>query len=113
MILEIFQGSRFSFQATISPTRTPELNLALLLHKVHTISAVQTEAKEAVTIRGSQFGDSENTGGPEDAMRSERRGITYNERDMWRMGKLQQLRRNFHFFSIFGYSAIVDLNIPE
>ena len=68
LILEVFQGSRFAFQASlsrpsgtvpfpfpacISPTRTPELNLVLSLHKAHTMSAVQTEAKEAVTIRGS------------------------------------------------------------
>ena len=53
------------FLFPISPTRTPELNLALLLRKAHTMSAVQTEAKEAVTIRDSQFGDSENIGGPE------------------------------------------------
>ena len=53
------------FLFPISPTRTPELNLALLLRKAHTISAVQTEAKEAVTIRGSQFRDWETTGGPE------------------------------------------------
>ena len=62
------------------------------MQNAHTVSAVQTEAKEVVTIRGSQFGDSENAGGLEDAVRSERCRIAYDERDMQRMGKLQQLR---------------------
>ena len=34
-------------------------------------------------------------------------GTRYDQRDMVRMGKRQELRRNFQFFSIFGYAVIL------
>lgn len=38
---------------------------------------------------------------------SEMKGTKNDQRDMLRMGKLQELRRNFGFMSIFGYSMIL------
>ncbi|CBX90877.1 predicted protein [Plenodomus lingam JN3] len=38
---------------------------------------------------------------------SEERGTTGDQKDMHRMGKKQELRRNFRFASIFGYSMIL------
>ncbi|KAK5130289.1 hypothetical protein LTR08_002249 [Meristemomyces frigidus] len=37
----------------------------------------------------------------------EKVGTTYDQRDMSRLGKRQELRRNFQFFSIFGYAVIL------
>jgi choline transport protein len=38
---------------------------------------------------------------------SNRRGTTRDQHDMRRMGKQQELRRNFRFVSIFGYSMVL------
>jgi choline transport protein len=38
---------------------------------------------------------------------SDRRGTTHDQQDMHRMGKQQELRRNFRFVSIFGYSMVL------
>ncbi|KAF2004743.1 amino acid transporter [Amniculicola lignicola CBS 123094] len=38
---------------------------------------------------------------------SEKKGSTEDQKDMQRMGKTQELRRNFRFVSIFGYSMIL------
>lgn len=38
---------------------------------------------------------------------SEKYGTVADRRDMERMGKTQKLRRNFGFFSIFGFSMIL------
>jgi choline transport protein len=38
---------------------------------------------------------------------SEKRGTDGDQRDMYRMGKQQELRRNFRFVSIFGYSMVL------
>jgi choline transport protein len=40
----------------------------------------------------------------EDAILSEKKGTPKDQKDMYRMGKTQELRRNFRFLSIFGYS---------
>lgn len=34
-------------------------------------------------------------------------GTRLDKKDMWRMGKKQQLRRNFHFMSIFGFTMVL------
>ncbi|KAK3312091.1 putative GABA permease [Apodospora peruviana] len=34
-------------------------------------------------------------------------GTNLDKKDMWRMGKKQQLRRNFRFFSIFGFTMVL------
>jgi choline transport protein len=39
-----------------------------------------------------------------DAVMSEKKGTEEDQRDMSRMGKKQEFRRNFGFVSIFGYS---------
>lgn len=38
---------------------------------------------------------------------SEKKGTTADRHAMWRMGKVQQFRRNFRFLSIFGFSMIL------
>jgi len=38
---------------------------------------------------------------------SEKTGNQYDQRDMVRMGKKQELRRDFQFFSIWGYAVIL------
>ena len=38
---------------------------------------------------------------------SEKKGTPDDQKDMHRMGKTQELRRNFRFVSIFGYSMIL------
>lgn len=34
-------------------------------------------------------------------------GTQLDKDDMWRMGKKQQLQRNFRFFSIFGFTMVL------
>lgn len=48
--------------------------------------------------------DSESQEGP---VISEKKGTPEDQKDMQRMGKMQELRRNFRFVSIFGYSMIL------
>lgn len=43
----------------------------------------------------------------EDPVISEKKGTPEDQKDMYRMGKTQELRRNFRFVSIFGYSMIL------
>lgn len=43
----------------------------------------------------------------EDVVVSSKKGTPDDQRDMHRMGKTQELRRNFRFVSIFGYSMIL------
>jgi choline transport protein len=44
------------------------------------------------------------TNSKDDAVLSEKKGTEEDQRDMIRMGKKQEFRRNFGFVSIFGYS---------
>lgn len=37
----------------------------------------------------------------------EKAGTRSDQRDMWRMGKAQEMRRNFRFVSIFGFTMLV------
>ena len=62
-----------------------------------------TELKaEALAV--VQPGDSESQ---QDDVISEKRGTAGDQMDMYRMGKQQELRRNFRFVSIFGYSMVL------
>ena len=38
---------------------------------------------------------------------SEKKGTSADRAAMWRMGKVQQFRRNFRFLSIFGFSMVL------
>lgn len=38
---------------------------------------------------------------------AEKKGTPSDQRDMWRMGKAQEMRRNFRFVSIFGFTMLV------
>ncbi|KAF2456974.1 amino acid permease-domain-containing protein [Lineolata rhizophorae] len=52
-----------------------------------------------------------NDDGDEDTVhrrrRAEKKGSSFDQRDMFRMGKIQQLRRNFRFVSIFGFTMVL------
>jgi hypothetical protein len=43
----------------------------------------------------------------QDDVVSEKKGTVRDQKDMYRMGKQQELRRNFRFVSIFGYSMVL------
>lgn len=43
----------------------------------------------------------------QDEVVSEKKGTLGDQKDMHRMGKQQELRRNFRFVSIFGYSMVL------
>lgn len=43
----------------------------------------------------------------QDAVALEKKGTIADQKDMYRMGKQQKLRRNFRFVSIFGYSMVL------
>jgi choline transport protein len=43
----------------------------------------------------------------QDSIVSEKKGTAGDQKDMCRMGKQQELRRNFRFVSIFGYSMVL------
>lgn len=58
--------------------------------------------KEAVTSSEEFPVDPENVNLP-----SEKAGTKFDQRDMWRMGKAQEMRRNFRFVSIFGFTMLV------
>ncbi|KAF2728388.1 amino acid transporter [Polyplosphaeria fusca] len=45
--------------------------------------------------------------GEEDGDISEKKGTSEDRHAMWRMGKVQEMRRNFRFVSIFGFSMIL------
>lgn len=38
---------------------------------------------------------------------SEKKGNEFDQRDMHRMGKKQELRRNFRFVTIFGFTMVL------
>ncbi|PSN71292.1 amino acid transporter [Corynespora cassiicola Philippines] len=57
-----------------------------------------------VTIPSSEISGAESQ---QDAVVSEKKGTAGDQKDMQRMGKVQELRRNFRFVSIFGYSMIL------
>lgn len=63
----------------------------------------KTAADIAVTTSLKQPGVEE----PQDPAASKKYGTQYDRRDMNRMGRRQQLRRNFRFLSIFGYAVIL------
>lgn len=45
--------------------------------------------------------------GEQDAATQQKLGTANDQKDMYRMGKQQELRRNFRFVSIFGYSMVL------
>jgi hypothetical protein len=67
---------------------------------VHLRICIMSAFKEAdVQLHPSESQD--------DAVYSEKKGTPDDQKDMHRMGKTQELRRNFRFVSIFGYSMIL------
>lgn len=59
-------------------------------------------ASEVLSKRDSTSAESQ-----EDPGLSVKKGTAEDQKDMQRMGKIQELRRNFRFVSIFGYSMIL------
>ncbi|EON66770.1 hypothetical protein W97_06018 [Coniosporium apollinis CBS 100218] len=45
--------------------------------------------------------------GEDEAVIEEKKGTQFDQRDMYRMGKTQELRRNFRFVSIFGFTMVL------
>jgi hypothetical protein len=52
----------------------------------------------------AQFRDSRSAESREDPVALEKKGTPSDQKDMQRMGNSQELRRNFRFVSIYGYS---------
>lgn len=57
---------------------------------------------EAATVADPHDSESQ-----QDVVISEKKGTAGDQKDMYRMGKQQELRRNFRFVSIFGYSMVL------
>jgi choline transport protein len=70
-----------------------------LLNKVWRSNHCMMSASGAKPIAQLYRSDSQ-----DDAILSEKTGTERDQRDMNRMGKKQEFRRNFGFVSIFGYS---------
>lgn len=60
---------------------------------------VKPEAQAVVQSRDSES--------QEENVFTEKKGTAGDQKDMYRMGKQQELRRNFRFVSIFGYSMVL------
>lgn len=45
--------------------------------------------------------------GEDENVIQEKKGTQFDQRDMYRMGKTQELRRNFRFVSIFGFTMVL------
>ena len=58
--------------------------------------------EESISVTEHVPSDSENADLP-----TEKKGTQADQRDMWRMGKAQEMRRNFRFVSIFGFTMLV------
>lgn len=65
-----------------------------------------TDVKEIVEAV-VQPRDSASAESQENPVVTEKKGTPDDQKDMQRMGKVQELRRNFRFVSIFGYSMIL------
>jgi len=63
------------------------------------------DIKAAEAVAASR--DSSSAESQEDPVISEKKGTPEDQKDMHRMGKMQEMRRNFRFVSIFGYSMIL------
>ncbi|KAF2502800.1 amino acid transporter [Lophium mytilinum] len=61
------------------------------------LKGIETEIRDSGSAE-SQYGD---------GVVSEKKGTPDDQKDMSRMGKLQEMRRNFKFVSIFGYAMIL------
>jgi len=59
---------------------------------------------KGTAVEEAQPRDSSSVESQENPVISEKKGTLEDQKDMHRMGKTQQLRRNFRFLSIFGYS---------
>ena len=63
------------------------------------------DVKGAEAVASSR--DSASAESQDDPVISEKKGTPEDQKDMHRMGKMQEMRRNFRFVSIFGYSMIL------
>lgn len=67
---------------------------------------MENPAKEPI-IDGEPFDIEAEMAGPQSAKLTETKGSADDTRAMWRMGKVQEMQRNFRFLSIFGFSMIL------
>lgn len=61
-----------------------------------------SDGKATATSTDVEMPDFENNNLPQ-----EKKGTVDDQRDMFRMGKSQQMKRNFRFVTIFGFSMIL------
>ncbi|KAM7183667.1 amino acid transporter [Naviculisporaceae sp. PSN 640] len=69
------------------------------------MNKMKTEGSLESTINAVEGDDSVPGSDSEYTVQNE--GTELDKKDMWRMGKKQQLRRNFRFFSIFGFVMVL------
>jgi hypothetical protein len=92
-VTPLFRSSRPTyFSPSISPGRFIIVDLRTCIMSI-------TKADADIELHDS---DSQ-----KDVVGSAKKGTPDDQRDMHRMGKTQELRRNFRFVSIFGYSMIL------
>jgi len=68
----------------------------------HCFSIMSDLKTEATAVAQSRDSESQ-----QDVVVTEKKGTAGDQKDMYRMGKQQELRRNFRFVSIFGYSMVL------
>jgi hypothetical protein len=65
------------------------------------------ETKKGPVVDGDVYDAEVDVNGQDDGELSEVKGTSADRHAMWRMGKVQEMRRNFRFVSIFGFSMIL------
>jgi choline transport protein len=65
------------------------------------------ETTKGPIIDGEVYDAELDTLGQQDGEVMEVKGTAADRQAMWRMGKVQEMRRNFRFVSIFGFSMIL------
>ena len=65
------------------------------------------ETAKVPIVEGELYDAELETIGQQDVEVTEVKGTAADRQAMWRMGKVQEMRRNFRFVSIFGFSMIL------
>jgi|TARA_R110002003_G_scaffold121_20_gene10807 hypothetical protein len=65
------------------------------------------ETTKTPIVDGEAYDAVVDVNGQEDNEVLEVKGTSADRQAMWRMGKVQEMRRNFRFVSIFGFSMIL------
>lgn len=65
------------------------------------------ETVKSPIVDGTPYDDEVEMTEQEDGKGTNTKGSSADRQAMWRMGKVQEMRRNFRFVSIFGFSMIL------